>query len=365
VASFAQKLLHHGDGGRFAHIIRTALERQPQYAQAFALQGPQCLPNLADKIIALVFVDPAHLVEQTKVVAALARDRAQGFQIFGKARAAVADAWPEKPASDTLIASHAFRHFLNVRAIPLANIGNGVDERDLHCEKRIRCVLDELGTGGTGQDNLRRYPRVVRNRNSSVGHGVAAVEQRLVGLGEHFGAAAAVATENNAVGIQKVGNSSAFAQELRIGGYAKTCRIGSVAVEDARNPFVGAHGNGALHYHEPEAVHRVRDVAAHGVKYRNIGLAVFAGRRAYRDKHHCGIFQSVGQRGREPQAFAFVPGKKFGKKRLVEDGLAALKRRDSGIVAIDRNDVMPDFGKASCCDKPDVARTNDRNAHCS
>src|SRR5260370_892839 len=76
-------------------------------------------------------------------------------QVVGKVRAAVADARFQELRADASIQAHAVGDFLDVGAESLADAGDLVDEADLGGQKRVRGVLDHLGSANVGLDNGR------------------------------------------------------------------------------------------------------------------------------------------------------------------------------------------------------------------
>ena len=75
---------------------------------------------------------------------------------LGKAGAAVPDSGIQKTRTDAGVGSYALAHLLHVRAYRFTNRGHGVDERNLHGQKRIGGVLDQFRALGAGDDQRRR-----------------------------------------------------------------------------------------------------------------------------------------------------------------------------------------------------------------
>jgi len=107
-------------------------------------------------------------------------------------------------------------HLRDVRADGLRNIGYCVDEGDLHRQEGIRSVLDQLCAlrvgdhdSGPGQTAPGRW----HNSRSFI---VRAVCQWLINLLHNGGARFVVYADNDAVGIQEVGDGRAFPQKFGI-----------------------------------------------------------------------------------------------------------------------------------------------------
>ena len=72
--------------------------------------------NLAKKTLALIFIDPHDFVEQAKIVTRFTSHGAEGHDVFGKAGAAIANAWIQEARSDARIGSNSVDHLVYVRA---------------------------------------------------------------------------------------------------------------------------------------------------------------------------------------------------------------------------------------------------------
>ncbi len=149
------------------------LKARPSTPRRFAAQRPQRGAHFLKESLFLQLVDLFHFLEQAEVDAQLLRDIAEGRDIFGKAGASVADAGAQEAPADPLVQPHSARHLLDIRVHCLAEIGDHIDERNLHGQKCIRGVLDDLRRLGRGLQERagdrrrtgRREPR--RNARSS------------------------------------------------------------------------------------------------------------------------------------------------------------------------------------------------------
>jgi hypothetical protein len=127
--------------------------------------------------------------------------------------------------SDAVVETDAVGHVLHVAANGLAKIGDLVDEGDLHGEKRIGGILDQLGRPPRREDQGR----------------LVEIE-RAVDFGHDGARAFVIDADDDAVRALEVLDGRAFSQELRVrhdtevGG-----RIG--LANDAFHLVAGAHGH--------------------------------------------------------------------------------------------------------------------------
>ncbi len=135
--------------------------------------------------MALLLVDAHNFIEQAEVVAALAGHGAKSHQIFREAGAAVTDSRIQEALADTSVRANALANLLNVGSHALTNGSDGIDERNLHCEKSIGCMFDQFGTLGTGNNERRRELGAIGTRDGIGAAIVSAVRKRRVDFAQH------------------------------------------------------------------------------------------------------------------------------------------------------------------------------------
>src|SRR5204862_1461786 len=133
-----------------------------------------------------------------------------------KTRSAVAYTWIQEPRANPAVRSNSLNHLLHVRAYGFADRCDGVDERNLHRQKRIGSMLDQFSAFGTGDDQWRWNACPVRFGNRIRPLIVAAIAERRIDFAEQGSAAFAVRSNYNPIGIQKIRDRAAFSQALRI-----------------------------------------------------------------------------------------------------------------------------------------------------
>ena len=77
-------------------------------------------------------------------------------------------------------------------------------------------MLDQFRALGAGDDHGRRNARSIGLWNRVLPLVVAPAAERLVDLPQQGGTPFVIASQHNAIGVQKVGDSAAFAKELRV-----------------------------------------------------------------------------------------------------------------------------------------------------
>src|SRR5208337_2922723 len=121
-----------------------------------------------------------------------------------------------------------------------------IDERNLHGKKCIGCVLDEFRTLGAGYENRGGDRGAVGLRDGVTAFVISAASQRSVDLAENISTSVVVATYDNAIRKEEIGDGGTFAQEFRIGGNVERAGVSAVAQNDLANPFAGVNRDSAL-----------------------------------------------------------------------------------------------------------------------
>src|SRR5207302_10429658 len=120
-----------------------------------------------------------------EVVSAFAGDGAEGHHVFGEAGAAVADAGIEEAAADAGVGADAVADLVDVGAYGFADGGDGVDERNLHRQKRVGCVLNHFRAFCSGHDNRSRDGGAVGLRNGVGVPVVGAAGERVIDFAQY------------------------------------------------------------------------------------------------------------------------------------------------------------------------------------
>ena len=139
--------------------------------------------------------------QELEVVAEPRRGVDERVHVLGEAGAAVAEAGLEEREPDARVEAHALHDLADVRARRLADVGDGVDERDLGGEEGVGGVLDHLRGGQVGDDHRALERRVQLHQRH---------RHLLGGRADH-----------DAVRPQRVLDGRALAEELGIGDHVE------------------------------------------------------------------------------------------------------------------------------------------------
>src|SRR5260370_10184741 len=138
----------------------------------------------------------------------------EGLHIFRKAEAAKPESGAKELAANPRIQSHCMSNLFYVCADSFTKIGDDVGVADLQREKRVRCMLDELGAVDGGDQKCRfvlRWAIAFVNRTMKF-----ALEDRPVDFAQIGRGGFAFDTDHDAVGMKEIFNRCAFAQKFRI-----------------------------------------------------------------------------------------------------------------------------------------------------
>ena len=325
------------DGGRLAQVVGVGLEGETEERDVLAAQtAPQPLLELADHPPLLQMVDLDDGVQELEVITGVAGELLERLDVFGKARAAVADAGLQEVRPDAVIETHAVGHGAHVGAHHLAHVGDLVDERDLGGQEGVGGVLDHLRRGHVGAYN----------------HSVDTAVELLDRVAVLYRGRA----DDDAVGLQEVLNSGALAQELGI-GYIGDFTLEPCRLEVGDDALARAHGHGALH-HEQTPSAALRDLVR-GIQHaREVGVAGQRGRRVDGDIQRVTGCEQLVVRSRERETDRVV------LDELVEAGFvdgdrATAQALDLGRVDVHAHHVVTKMGKADRGHEAHVARADD------
>ena len=228
---------------------------------------------------------------------------------------------------------------VDVGADLLAQVGDLVDEGDLHRQEAVGGVFDELGGLEAGEQD-RRLDQ----------------EQRAIELAHLLAPALALHPDHHAVGPHEIVDRGALAQELRIGDHVEVrLRVGGA--DDVRDLASGADRHRRLGHHDGIAVHRGGDLLGGLAHVGEVGVAVAApAGRADRDEHQVG----VGHRGRQVLVELEAPGRGVARHQRVQPGLidrnlVAAQPPDLQLILVDAGDMVAELGEAGARYQADIA----------
>ena len=128
---------------------------------------------------------------------------ARGFherqRVLREARAAIARAGVQEFAADAVVEADALGDFLHIGANCFAEIGDLVDEGDLHRQKAVAGVLDQLRRAALGEHDWRFVEK-----------------ERAIELAHHFARAFVIGADDDAIRALEVADGRALAQEFRV-----------------------------------------------------------------------------------------------------------------------------------------------------
>src|ERR1051326_2379966 len=142
LAARLQEGLHQKERWRFANIVGSPLESQPEHTQVLAAESPECALHLSEKALALLFVDAHDFIEQAKGVAALAGHGAKGHNVLGKAGSAITAPRIQESAPNAGVGSNAVHDLIYIGSDRLADRCDRVYKGYLHGEEGVGRVLD-------------------------------------------------------------------------------------------------------------------------------------------------------------------------------------------------------------------------------
>jgi len=256
-------------------------------------------------------------------------------------------------------------NLIDVGAHGFADGSDRVDERNLHGEKSVGGVLDQLRALGGSDDDGSGNGSTVGLRNGVRALVITAAGERSVDFAENLGGALGVTADDDAVGKKEVGNGGAFPQELGIRSDVEGRGVGAVPQNDLANPLAGIDGHRTLLDDYFVSVDAAGDFASHRLDVRQVGLAAFGRRRAHGDEDDGtgahGLLQIVG----ESEAASAVTAQQLGQEVFVDGDLAILEGGQFTFVVVDENDVMTKVGKAGASHQSYVSGTNHSDPHVS
>ena len=274
----------------------------------------------------------------------------QGFDIFGKAGAAIACAGIQKVVADTWIAADAFANLLNVGSHQLGQIGQFVHEADAGCQHGVGRVFGEFCAADV------HHKQAV----------VVALEGRIQRAHIQFGLLV-VAADHDAARAHEVLNRRAFFQELGVGHHAEWRAhrpFGQLFFNDAAHHIGGTHRHGAFIDDDFVVVHVAPDVAGCGCHVLGVCAAVFARGCTHGNKLNGAEMRSGLEIGREMQPSGFhVARHHVVQTRLVNRQAPLAQARNLVRVHIQTQHIVANLSQTGACDQANITGSDNSDFH--
>src|SRR5215813_12565057 len=232
------------------------------------------------------------------------RSRAKCRHILGKARSTISNPGPQKTRSDTSIAANALTNILNVGAYRLAHVCHSIDQKNLHRQKCVTGMLDELRTLGRSFNVGRGYRCAVRFGNCIGSLEIAPVDERAIHIAQVGKGAGGVAADHNPVWVKEIFDCTSLTQELRIRDHVELFSTASIQDHGTFHPCAGIDGNGALFDNNLVPIDSAGDVASHRFNMGKISLPVNGNRSSNSDEDDERFSNRLTQFSRETQVGA-------------------------------------------------------------
>ena len=348
--------------GRLANVVGLSLEGEAENAEAFAAEGPQGRANLIEKAFLLLSVDLLDFGEEVEVDAQLFCHGSKGGDVFGKARAAVANAGAEEFRADAAVESHAAGDLLDIGIGGLAEVRDGVDERDFESKKRVGGVFDDLRAFGGGQQKWRRLGCAVRSADGVRALVVFAGGKREVDAAKHGSGSFVVGTDDDTVRVEEVGYSGSFAKKLRIGYDVEQVPGNAIAFHRTGDPLVGVDRDGTFFDDDFVAGERAGYLAGNGFDIREIRVAALALRSSDGNKDGFTFAGSFGEISHEANFCVAILFQKLGEEVLVDERVSGLEGGDLALVVVDADDIVAYFSETDGSNQTDIPGPNNGNS---
>ncbi len=360
-AALGEEHLDEVNCRRLADVVGLTFEGEAENADALAAKIPEGRADFVEEAPLLLAIYLFDFGEEIEVDTHLLGDGTEGGDILGKTGSAITDAWTEKLWSDAAVEAHAAGDLLYVGVGGFAEVRHGVDEGDFEGKEGVGGVLDDLGALCGGEEERRGLGAVTK-----AGDGVAALVVFPTGEGkidsiEDGSGSVTVGTDDDAVGMEEVGDGCSFAEELGIGDDVEEVPGGSVALHRTGNPLVGVDGNGALFDDDFVTGEGTGDLAGDGFDVGEIGVARLALRSAYSNEDGFALAGGFGEIGHEADFGVAVLFEELRQVVFVDERVAALKSFDFAFVIVHTDDIVAHFGEADGSDQADISRSYDCN----
>ena len=244
-------------------------------------------------------------------------------------RSAEADRGFEEFRTDPRIPTDGVRHFVDVRPGRLAEGRNGIDRGNPLGEEGIGHKFGQLGRPQVrGDDPVARNPP-----------GVDA-DQLLQG---RFARGRALAADEDAVGLEQVGDGRAFGEKLRVGEHLEIT-VARVGTQNGQNGFRRFHRNRALFDNDLRPLGHAGDHAGGAFDETQVRGAprpdaVGFGRRADADENYFPVADGALDIRFEVQVASACFAHDIVEAGFVDRQVVGIPRRDACLVRVDDGDL--------------------------
>ena len=317
------------EGGRGAHIVGVGLEGQAKDADRPARHLAAERRNDPPRQRALAHVvDLRGGLDEPQAGPGVDARADQGGGVLGKAGSAVAGASMQEFRPDPLVEPDPLGNLLDIGADLFAEVGDFVDEGDLHRQEGVGGVFDQFRGPPVG-DHHRRLDEI----------------ERAIDLHHRRAGPLVVQPDHDPVGPLEILYRRALAQELGIGHY-REIGIGTGLADDGLDLIPRPDRDGRLGDDDGEAFDQSGDLAGRVTDVGEIGIAVAAARgSADGDEHRLGARHSLRRIGGEAEArtgdIALDDGL---QARLIDRHYPGLEAFDSHFFGVDAGHVVAEVG---------------------
>jgi hypothetical protein len=216
-------------------------------------------------------------------------------------------------------------------------------------------VLDDLGALGRGQQEWRGSGDAAGAGDYAYSGVIVAAGEGQIYSPEDFCGTFVVCADDDAVGVEKVGDGGSFAEKLRVRDDVEEVAGCSIALHGACDPLVRVNGNGAFFYDDLIVGDGTGDLAGDSFNVGEIGIARIALGRSDGDKDGFAFAGGLGEIGHEADFGVPVLIQEFRERILVDEGVAGPKSGYLALVIVDADDVVTHFGETNSGNKTDIS----------
>jgi len=327
--AFGDEAIDEFDGDGVADVIGIGFEGEAPDGDFFVFEDPESFAEFGDEAFEHVFVDAFDFFEEFEGGTELATDGDEGFDVFGEAGAAVAEAGVEEIATDAFIHADAIGDHFDIGAAGFADGGDGIDVANFEGEEGIGGVFDEFGAIDIG------------DKDGSF--------EGLVDLFHEIGGALAGRADDDPIWVHEIGNGGAFAKKL---GITDHIEFGAfvVALDGFGDFFAGFDGDsGFIDDHAIVAwLEDAGDFAGDAFDVGEVDAAIGLGGSGNGDEDDLGVIDAVFDGVGEAEAIGGdVAVNEVFETGFVDGNFASLEGIDLALVVIDADDMVPNFCEAS------------------
>ena len=187
---------------------------------------------------------------------------------------------------------------------------------------------------------------------------VGAGGERGVDAAEEAGGGPGIGADDDAVGVEEVGDGGALAQELGVGDDVEEAAGDAVALDGAADPLVGVDRDGGFFDDDLVAGEGAGNLAGDRFDVGEVCIAGLGLGGADGDEDGIALAGGLGEVGGETDAGVAVTLEELREVVLVDEGVAGLEGCDLVFVVIDADDGVTDLGEADGGDQADITRAN-------